>query len=288
MTSSLNPSTDITAYINPIFEASLLVAREQNVMVNNAMIRIFNDRTGMAVRKNSQYGGMTVNSIIETDDLQGQEFKPGVIASLTPSEAGGQYFLTDTRVESDPFAVQEDAARDMGQAMSSKMDVDMISLFSTFTGGTVGAAGTVITWGHLLAAEAQLVAKFAPYPYFCVLHPYQWQVLAKAASVASTVATNAAPSLLEEVNKMFFVKQVGGIMIFTSANVSIDGSNDAHGGMWSRDALAMDIRRAPRIAPQRDESRRGTELNLSTVYAKGLWRPTFGVDMFFDAAVPTN
>lgn len=285
---SLNPSTDISAFINPIFDGALLIAREQNVMVNNAMIRIMNDRTGLALRKNSQYGGMTVNAITETDDLTGQAFTPSVIATLTPAEAGGQYFLEDTRIESDPFNVQQDAMRDMGEAMATKMDTDMLGLFSSFTGGTVGAAGTVITWGHLFAAEAILRAQKAPYPYFTVLHPYQWQVLAKAASVASSVATNAAPSLLEQVNQMFWVRTVGGLNIFVSANLDIDANTDVHAGMWSRDALAMDIRRAPRIEQERDASRRGTELNLSTVYAKGLWRPTFGIDMLFDAATPTS
>jgi hypothetical protein len=285
---SLNPSTDISTFINPIFDGALLVAREQNVMVNPAMVRVMNDRTGLALRNNSQYGGMTVNDIAETDDLVGQAFTPSVLSTLTPSEAGGQYFLTDSRIESDPFNVKQDAMQDMGEAMSTKMDVDMLGLFSSFTGGTVGAAGTVITWGHVMAAEAQLRAQKAPYPYFLVLHPYQWAVLAKAASVASSVATNIAPSLAEQVNGNFWVRTVAGLNIFISANLTIDANSDCHAGMWSRDALAMDIRRAPRIEPDRKPSRRGWELNLSAVYAKGLWRPTFGIDMFFDAAVPTS
>src|SRR5688572_3797367 len=264
---SLNPSSDISSFINTIFEASVLVARDNNVMTG--LVRVFNDRTGVASRKNSQYGGLSVNSLTETDDLTGQAFTPAVISTLTPAEAGGQYFLTDLRVESDPFGVRNDAAQDMGLAMATKIEQDLIGNFSSFTGGTVGTAGSVITWSYLMAMEAVLKANKAPYPYFTVMHPYQWFNLAKAASVASPQATNIAPSLAETVNSAFFVRQVGNVSIFISSNFTIDGEADTNIGMWSRDAIALDVRRAPRIEPERDASRRGTELNLSTVYAEG-------------------
>lgn len=283
---SLNPSSDISSFINTIFEASILVARDNNVMTS--LVRTFNDRTGVATRQNSQYGGLTVNSIAETDDLVGQAFTPASIATLTPAEAGGQYFLTDTRVESDPFAVRNDASQDMGLAMATKIETDLLGVIPSFTGGTIGTAGSTMTWAYLFAMEAVLRAKKAPYPYFTVLHPYQWYPLAKAASVASSSATNAAPSLLEEVNNMFFVKQVGGVFVFVSSNLTIDSNDDAKPGMWSRDAIALDIRRQPRIEPERDASRRGWELNLSTIYAKGVWRPTFGVQGIFDCTAPTG
>jgi hypothetical protein len=282
---SLNPSSDISSFISTIFEGAILTARDNNVM--SSLVRVFNDRTGVAVRQNSQYGGATINSIGETDDLVGQAFTPSSIATLTPAEVGAQYFLTDTRRESDPFAVANDASQDLGLAMATKMETDLLGVIPSFTGGTVGTAGSTITWSYFMAMEAILRAQKAPYPYFSVMHPYQWYSLAKAASVAGT-STNAAPSLLEEVNSMFFVRQVGGVYIFVSSNLSIDGSADAKPGMWSRDAIALDMRRQPRIEAERDASRRGYELNLSALYAKGVWRPTFGVQGIFDCTAPTG
>lgn len=282
---SLNPSSDITAFINTVFEAAILVARDNNVMTG--LVRNFNDRTGVAVRQNSQYGGATISTIAETDDLTGQAFTPASIATLTPAEAGGQYFLTDTRRESDPFSVMNDASNDLGLATATKIETDLIGSFSSFTGGTVGAAGTAITWGHLMAMQARLVANKAPGPYYAVMHPYQWHVLAKAASVAGS-QTNAAPSLLERVNAQFLVRTVGMMNIFVSSNVAIDASDDAVIGVFSQDALALDVRRQPRLEPERDASRRGWELNMTTLYAKGVWRPTFGVKGTFDASIPTS
>ena len=283
---SLNPSSDITAFINTIFEASILVARDNNVMTG--IVRGFNDRTGVATRQNSQYGGMTVNDIAETDDLVGQAFTPASIATLTPSEAGGQYFLTDTRVESDPFTVRNDASQDMGLAMATKMEVDLIGAFTSLTGGTVGAAGSAITWSYVYAMEAQLKAQKAPYPYFMVLHPYQWSVLKKAATVAGT-RTNASETFMDSLRQsMYFVYQDGGMFFYSSANIPTITGDDAYVGLWSRDAIGLDMLRQPRIEPERDASRRGWELNLSALYGHGVWRPKFGVQGIFDNTAPTG
>jgi hypothetical protein len=283
---SLNPSSNISAFINTVFEAAILVARDNNVMTG--LVKPFNDRSGVATRQNSQYGGMTINQIGETDDLVGQAFTPSSIATLTPAEYGGQYFMTDTRIESDPFSVRSDAAQDMGEALGTDVEKKLISNFSSFTGGSVGAAGSAITWSYLYAMEAILRAQKAPYPYFCLVHPYHWKIL-KTAAVVSGTRTNASESFMDSMrDSMFFVHQEGGIYIYTSSNFTLTAGDDATIGMWSRDALAFDVRRAPRLEPERDASRRGFELNLSMLYAHGVWRPTFGVQGTFDTSAPSS
>jgi hypothetical protein len=95
--------------------------------------------------------------------------------------------------------------------------------------------------------------------------------------------------MLDELrNSMYFVHKEGGLYFYVSSNFTIDANADAKPGMWSRDAIALDIRRQPRIEPERDASRRGWELNLSTIYGKGVWRPTFGVQGIFDCTAPTG
>jgi len=231
---------------------------------------------------------VTVNAITETDDLTGQQFVPSSIATLTPSELGAQYFLTDTRRESDPFAVANDASQDLGQAMATKIETDLLGVIPSFTGGTVGTAGSTITWSYVYAMEAQLKAQKAPYPYFFICHPYQWYSLKKASVVAGT-RTNASENFMNSLrDSMYFVHQEGGIFMYVSSNFTIDANGDCKPGIWSRDAIALDIRRAPRIEAERDASRRGYELNLSSIYAKGVWRPTFGVQGIFDATAPTG
>jgi hypothetical protein len=63
--------------------------------------------------------------------------------------------------------------------------------------------------------------------------------------------------------------------VFVSANIGTGTS--VFGGMFSRNAMALDMRRSFRLEPERDASRRGIELNASSVYAYGVWRPQYGV-----------
>lgn len=281
---NLNPSTNISTYIQTIYEDAMFVARENSLMP--ALVTVFNDRTGSAVRSRSEYGTATMNAVGETDDLVSQAFTPTVKNSLTPAEVAAQFFLPDLRVESDPFGVRNDASMELGMAMAEKIDTDIVGNFSSLTGGTVGAAGTAITWGHFFAMQSILRAQHAPGPWVFVCHPYQYHQLGKSASIGATV-TNA-PMLQDEVARNFFVGNVGGVDIYLNSNISIDGSDDAYCGMFSRTALAYDNRRAPRLEPERDASRRGIELNLSAVYAHGVWRPKFGVQGIFDASTPSS
>jgi len=50
----------------------------------------------------------------------------------------------------------------------------------------------------------------------------------------------------------------------------------------------IDYRKAFAVHPQRDESRRGLELNFVGVYAHGVYRPTLGIKMIFDATAPSS
>jgi hypothetical protein len=282
---SLNPASDITSFINRVFDGALLVNYENTFMTS--VVRNFTDRTGLAVRQNSQYGGATMNQIAETDDLVGQAFTPASIATLTPVEFGAQYFVTDSRRESDPFPVAGDAATDLGLAMATKVETSLMGHFNAFTGGTIGTSGSTCTWSYILAMETLLRTQKAPYPYVLVLSPAQWFPLGKAASVASAAVNNTPESLREAVNSTFFVRQAAGVSIFVSTNVETSG-NDAYAGMFARDALAYDLRRAPRLEPERNASRRGIELNMTSVFAHGVWRPTFGVCGIFDNQAVTG
>lgn len=285
MPPQLNTAADISAFVNPIFDGALLIARDNNVMM--PLVQFFGDRSGTALRQNSQYGGANIQAIGETDDLTSQAFTPASIAQLKPAEAGGQYFLTDLRRESDPFQVQQDASMDLGLATATKIETDLLTAFGSLTGGTVGAAGTVLTWGIVAAAIAQLRAQKAPMPYSLVLHPFQWHPLAKAI-LPGVALTNIPAATLDEFQRKFYVGTITGADIFITSNIAGGGTNTAKGGLFARPALGFDLRRAPRLEPERDASRRGYELNMTTVYAAGVWRPLFGIQVVSDCSTPTS
>ena len=277
-----NTADNIKSFVNTIWEESLLVARENNLMT--ALVTTFTDMSGTALRKNSSYGTATMSTIGDDDDLTSQVFSPTALSTLTPYEYGAQFFLTDLRVETDPYGVRNDAALELGQAMGESIDIALCGDFNSLTGGTIGTSGSPLTWKYFWAMAAILQAKHAPKPWVFVCHPHQYYRLGSAAAIGGT-ATNGGPAIQDQFSRAFFVQEVGGISIYTSSNCEAS-STDYYTGMFSRAALAFDVRRAPKLEVERDASRRGNELNLSAVYAHGVWRPAWGVQGVFAGAAP--
>src|SRR3990172_5044983 len=94
----------ISTFINSIWEAAVLVARENSIMA--PLVQSWGDRMGLASRYYNRYTGGTIGSLAETADLSAQAFTPGTVSVLTPAQYGAQYFITDLRIESDPFQVR--------------------------------------------------------------------------------------------------------------------------------------------------------------------------------------
>jgi hypothetical protein len=260
--------SDVSAFVTTVYEQALTVARERTFM--NQLVTVFGDKQGLAPRTVTSYGTATIVQVGETDDIASQAIGRTSLSTLTPAEFGASYLLTDSRIETDP---EQEAA--------------IIGDFASLTGGTVGAAGSTALWGHLFAAQTILRKNKVPGPYAAVLHPYQWFPIAKAVTPAAGAQTNA-PGVQDQVTRdNFFITSVAGLNIFVSANVPIDSSDDAVGAVFGMQALALDIRRAPRLEYERDASRRAWETVLTAVYAHGIWRPTYGVQFKSDASTPT-
>lgn len=284
-----NTLADVSALALGVQEDAVFIERDTNFMAT--IVTVKGDMSGANPRSNYQYNNGTAKDIGEMDDLTSDAFTPSIISTLTPSEIGEQFFITDLRMESDlPESIRSDAAQELGFAARDKVELDLLNEFANLTGGTVGAAGTIITWGYVFAAATQLrnQIKNKSIPLNFVCHDNQWHVLAKATSVAGITLAQVPERLVGA--QGWYIGTVPGanINVYTSTNVPVDSSGDAIGAMFTRDAIALDWRRNVRIEPERDASRRGWELNMSAVYAHGIWRPKHGVQMIFDAALPTS
>ena len=271
MAVAFNTEAAIADFVNTVWADAMLVARDNNVM--RGLVTNFGDLRGLAVRKNAEYGTATFQKIAETDDLSSQAITPSVKQTLTPYEYGAQAFITDSRLETDIYPARQDIAQELGGAYGQKLDEYLVGLFSSLTAGTVGAAGADLTWANFLAAITIMRRAIAPRPWAAVLTPEQWHCLGSA--VAPGVAVTNNPMFQDEFLRQFFVNNVAGVDIYLSANIGTGTS--VFGGIFSRNALALDMRRPFRLEPERDASRRGWELNVSSIYAYGVWRPQYGV-----------
>jgi hypothetical protein len=179
--------------------------------------------------------------------------------------------------------VQRDAASDLGNMIAEKVDTDIVTLFASLTGGTVGTAGGTITWANVFNAITKLRVQLAPAPYIAVVRPEQWYYLANTLAAGQTV-TNA-PAAQNQIAASWFAGSMYGVDFYVNSNIT--AGTAAVGAMWNREAMALDIRRAFRLEPQRDASRGGGgwELNATAVYAAGVWRPLFGCQMIGTSTV---
>jgi len=284
----INTFSDLGAIAQTVQDDAIFVIRETYQMQN--LVTVLSDMSGGNTRTGYEYNQGTAKDVGESDDLASEAFAPAADQVLTPSEIGLQFFITDLRAESEaPEMILTDAARELAFAAGDKVETDILSNFSSLTGGTVGAAGTVITWGYVAAAiaRARNANKSTGKPLAAVIHGYQAAVLAKTASVAG--ATPLVDGIADDVNRggMVGVFRFMGVPIY-QVFADPDSGVDFRGAVFPREALALDWRRPIRIEAERDASRRGVELNMSAVYAHGVWRPARGVQMVFDAAAPTS
>jgi len=274
----------ISALLPDVYEAALMYAQASFVMPQ--LVTVYTDQTGMQARIFSEYSPGTVGvGLAETSDLSRQAFERSTLATLTPAEIGTQFLVTDRRVDSDDVDVLADLAQHIGYTIFRQVESDLLSHFASFTGGTIGAASEPLTWAKVYAARALLAGANVPPPYHLVLSEYQYYALATAANIAALTA--AAPlRVRDDIQSRYYVASIGDIDIYTTSMIA-EGT-DVYGGMFSRGALALDIRRAMRIELQRDASLRATEVNATMVYAHGLRRPAWGVAIRSDGSAPTG
>lgn len=290
MTAGNNVWSDVSSIAQRVESDAIFTVRETNFI--EPTILGFRDMSGMNLRRGYQYNSVTVNAISDADDLTSQAFTPSADQTLTPYEEGAQFFISDARAESElPENILNDAALELGLGAADKVMTTICAEFPNLTGGTIGTTGATITWGHVAAAIAQArnANKSNSKPLAGVFHAYQVALLAKTAAVSGASNVAYSDSVQSEVFKQgirpqFVFMGVPIYQVFQDAN----SSTDFVGGVYPREAIAIDWRRPIRIRPERDESRRGLELNMSYIYDVGVWRPTLGVQTIFHMTAPTE
>jgi len=279
-----NKSDDIASYVHTIFEAATLAARDRNFMTG--LVSTWFDERGTATRSRSEYGTVGYNQITDTDDLVSQTFTPSVQNSLSPYLYAAQFLISDRRLRADPFQLQGDASRELGEGAGKQVNLHLTGLFSSLTGGTVGTAGGTVTTGNLFAAIAKLKQQNAPPPYFGVLQEGHWYHIGTVLIPAGGVSMTNAPELQEVVSSRYYAGYAMGVYWFTTNDIT--SGTAAVGAVFSREALGFDERKAFGIEYQRDASKGGGswELNATMDYAYGVWRPNFGCQVVATSVVP--
>lgn len=277
--------SDISSYVSSIYERSLFVVREMNLM--SALVSNYSAQGWMA-RTFSTRPEVTPETVSDGVDYSSPtSFGKSTVGTLTPSEVIAQILLTDQNIETDPDGARNDAANELGMAIASKVDTDLVGAFSSFTTDKGDGAGNTATLANFSAAVAVLRNRKVVGTVQAVLHPYHWHDLWVELGMPAATYSNMA-DLTSQAMREYFVDNLLGVRIYLSANIATDSSTDAISGIFNSQALALDTRRPYRLEPERDASLRAWELNATVGYAYGLGpRPTFGVKFTADVTEPT-
>jgi hypothetical protein len=266
----------IAELVANVYELALMTAQEGNVVA--PFVTTFGDNQSSAPRIFGSYSGGTFASVAETSDVTAQAFSAAAGGTITPATYAQAIQLTTRRIRSDPAGAQADAGTYLGQTAAAHIDTNLVGLFSSLTGGTVGTAGGTLTWANIFRAQAYLRTNKIFGAYTCILHPVQWYYLTSATSGVPTLMQNTA--IAESVVRNFYQASFGGIDFFVDANIT--SGTAAVGAMFAKPALALDMRQGFTINPQWDASYSGSgawELNASMEYGYAVYRPTYGVEM---------
>tara|TARA_R110000744_G_scaffold227043_4_gene345319 strand:- start:1220 stop:2053 length:834 start_codon:yes stop_codon:yes gene_type:complete len=265
-------------FVNIVAQARF-TAEEQSLMLGLVTQYNIQSQAGKTIQI-PKYPAIAAASIAEGTDLSSTTVSTTKV-EVTIGEVGAQVLLSDmaTYGADSPETAMGTL---LGNAIATKMDQDLLALFSGFSFG-LGAAGAEITVADLFKAAAKLRANKVTGAINAVVHPFQAYQL--KANLTNTFANPNGGDLQNEAMRNGYVGTIAGMNVYESANIVVDGSDDAVAAVFAPEALAIAIKRDFNLAPQRDESLRAWELNATAVYGVGELDDSFGVKITADAAL---
>lgn len=269
----------------------------------------------------NEYGTVTAFGLTDGVDLTLAQTISDTQTQFTPNEVGLKMVIpkTSVRRNADPgyFAT---AGNVMWTALRSKIDRDGADQLSSFT-LTGGGATRQLTASSIAAQLARLrigdkrrtasnavTAEPVPEPIVGVFHMYSILELTgnlvpytdvptgtnnfdmDANGTGDTVGAGRTGGFSDEIIKGGYkvAKMIGGVPLFNSGNISVDGDDDAVGAIFSKQGLRYINEWNPEMEVNWDASLRAWELVITTSYTFGIYKPlVFGVAMTNDAATPT-
>jgi len=270
----------ISSYLPVVAQATEMYLQKNTVMPG--LVQVFADRTGGVSRKSDKYAAGTVGTLTDgTDITTPQTVSRTAFGTVTISEVGDMFFISDLRMESDNVDnIMADLTEHIGYTMREHLDTTMLAHFTSLTGGTVGTGGSALTWQNIAAAQVRLRAAGVPAPYNCVIHEFAMYDLLVAQQTQMPLVVEPT---LQSANR-FYVGSFGDINFYSTGVLTAAGTVTQ--AMFNPRAIAYDIRRPLRISLERDESKRGIEVIFTHVYGSGVWRAEYGVQIKSDATAP--
>ena len=184
----------------------------------------------------------------------------------------------------------------LGNAISAKLDDDLVELGKTFS-QTEAAAGTALALSHIFGSMRQLRSAGAPMPYNLVLSPKQiWGakgIIGLLHNAASATTDQSKPvgmmgNKAEEAFSTGYVGSIAGFNIYWSDQIdeNVGSGGDAAGFAFSKGGIGLGVGAEGlfRVAAERDEMLRATNYVATGFWGQVEIKDTFGVYILSDVS----
>jgi len=277
----------------PSIIAAARQVREFKGAMSQAVHRItLKDNTGTAWNQIT-FAQLQAQSVTENTLLDNPQQLSDTLFSITPQMVGIQTFITYRVYD----RLSKESLAEIGtlaeNAMVRKMDEDGLTVLDG-AATSLSGAGTTLTSGVIAAAVSRIAGNTTEPnmpPYYAILHPFQVKDFYDEL-VAGPLGTYPIPEgLTAETLRAGFKGMINGCMVIEDGNITIDGSDDAKGGVFAKDVIKLVMSSHPRhftrVEPQKGGG--GESLWLYEDYAYGEDAARVGLfEVYSDALAPTS
>jgi len=212
---------------------------------------------------------MSVNDLVDGQDIVDEEDIGMTTVDLTASEVGSKVILTDKLVRQAADNVFSMIGRQLGDGMARKKDTDVIALYTNLNGGTkLGADGRSMSVANTHAIISNAKANKFGNQLYINHHPNAVAELSKAsATVAASAELSSGWST--DLLKNFYsgLRPINNVPIFEDGNIQKVSSVDSGIGVIAdKTAMAALNSVDTRTERQRDASLRATEVVMTSDY----------------------
>ena len=243
----------LTDSLDTVVASARQIREFEGVMPNLVDKITLAEGTGLSWREVSM-AALTAQTVTETTVLDNPQQMSDSLMTITPTVTGIQTLITDrvaSRLNPKAYAQLGSLAQN---AIQRKKDEDGLTVLDGATTSLPGA-GNTLTSGHIASAVYRISSNTTEPgnpPYRCVLHGFQLKDIFD--EIVQGIGTyNVPEGLTARVFAEGFRGQIANAQLYEDGNISIDGNDDAKGGVFAQEAIILVQGRAPRTATVRRE-----------------------------------
>jgi len=254
-----NTTTDALADSIPTMIASARIVREFAGVMPNLVDRQRLDENTGTVWNEVSMAKLSAQAVSENTELDNPQQMEDALFSITPTVVGVHTVITDRvamRISSNAYAQTGSLAQN---AIERKKDQDGITAIDGAT-TALGAAGNALDSGEIAAAAYRITSNTTePAPANVPIHAIHHGFCLKDIDdelIASGLdaSTSGAPltgGISVEAYQNRYRGTIAGARLYEDGNITIDGDDDAKGGVFSQAALVLVEGRSPYIETKR-------------------------------------